>query len=368
MKKNKFKQTKRPKFWEEVPDSDWNNWKWQYKNRITKLETLRKIIKLTSSEINAFQKTKDIFRFGISPHYASLIGDSNDPIRLQAIPQEQELELNSLESGDPLNERKYMLEPSIIHKYPDRLLLYVTNDCVHYCRHCTRKEKDPTLYKTPTRSQVQKGIRYIKKHKEIRDVVISGGDPLSLSSKRLEDILKQVSQIDHVEIIRIGTRNLVTLPQRINNSLVEVFKKYSPLYINTQFNHPKECTREAYEAAEKLRAAGCILGNQTILLNGVNDNEKTIKEINHKLLMMGIRPYYLYLCDRAKGNSHFRTTLSEGLEIIKSLDGLTSGLAIPHFIKDTKIGKVSLCSPGAVQKTRGGYLLRNYKGEVFEAD
>ena len=281
-------------------------------------------------------ETDNEFHMGITPYYAALMDpdDPRCPVRLQSVPTMGETIVAAADLEDPLAEERDMPVPGITHRYPDRVLFYITHNCPVYCRHCTRKRKvaDPTS--AAAKKQIEDGLDYIALHPEIRDVVISGGDPLSLSDDRLDYILGRLRAIPHVEIFRLGTRNLVTLPQRVTDDFVHMLRKHQPVYVNTHFNHPKECTAEAFEAARRLADAGCVIGNQMVLLKGVNDDPKTVMELNHKLLLMRVRPYYIYQCDLAKGISHFRTTVEAGRKIIRSLRGHTSGLAVPHFVVD----------------------------------
>lgn len=355
--------------WAEVPETDWNNWKWQQRNRVTTLEQLERIIKVTPDEREAFDKTTAEFHMGITPYYASLIDPENArcPVRMQSVPCSGELHVLPTDLEDPLAEERDMPVPGITHRYPDRVLFYVSHNCPVYCRHCTRKRKvaDPTT--AAARSQIDGGIDYIASNPNVRDVVVSGGDPLSLGDERLDDVLGRLRAIPHVEMIRLGTRNPVTLPQRITKELVRVLKRHQPVFVNTHFNHPRECTGEAFEAARRLADAGCPIGNQMVLLKGVNDDPAIVKELNHKLLMMRIRPYYIYQCDLSKGISHFRTEVSKGVEIIEALRGWTSGLAVPQFVIDGPNGggKIPI-NPNYVVRHEGKHLeLRNYAKKKF---
>jgi lysine 2,3-aminomutase len=279
-----------------------------------------------------------------------------------------ELTIAAADLEDPLAEERDMPVPGITHRYPDRVLFYTTHNCPVYCRHCTRKRKvsDPTS--TAAKKQIEDSLAYIAAHPEIRDVVVSGGDPLSLSDDRLDYILGRLRAIPHVEIFRLGTRNLVTLPQRITDDLVHMLRAHHPVYVNTHFNHPKECTAEAYDACRRLADAGCVLGNQMVLLKGVNDDSRTVMELNHKLLLMRVRPYYIYQCDLAQGISHFRTPVEKGLEIMKALRGHTSGLAVPHFVIDAPGGggKIPIHADYVVKRDGKRWVLRNYAGDEYE--
>jgi lysine 2,3-aminomutase len=336
------------------------------------MDQLEKVINVTEEERNAFAQSHEMFNMGITPYYASLIDkdDPNCPIRLQSVPNKGELFIHPSEMEDPLGEEANMPVPGITHRYPDRVLFYTTHNCPVYCRHCTRKRKVSDPSSAAQTAQLEAGLKYIEEHKEIRDVVISGGDPLSNSDERLEYILSRLRAIEHVEVFRLGTRNLVTLPQRITDSFVQMLRKYHPVFIHTHFNHPKECTKEAFDACARLADAGCIINNQMVLLKGINDKAEIVKELNHKLLMMRVRPYYIFQCDQSQGISHFRTPIETGLEIIKKLRGWTSGMAVPHFVVDAPGGggKIPLLPVDYYLVGREGktWKLRNYKGDYYE--
>ena len=355
--------------WKLIPDSVWNDWHWQQRERITKLAHLEKVIRVTPEEHRAALETEAEFHMGITPYYAALMDpeDPTCPVRLQSVPTMGEMQIAPADLEDPLAEERDMPVPGITHRYPDRVLFYTTHNCPVYCRHCTRKRKvaDPTS--AAAKKQVEDGLDYIARHPEIRDVVISGGDPLSLSDDRLDYILGRLRAIPHVEIFRLGTRNLVTLPQRVTDDFVYMLRRHHPVYVNTHFNHPKECTAEAFEAARRLADAGCVIGNQMVLLKGVNDDPKTVMELNHKLLLMRIRPYYIYQCDLAKGISHFRTPVETGIRIIEALRGHTSGLAVPHFVVDAPQGGGKIpVNPDYVVKHEGKtWVFRNYAGQEY---
>jgi len=355
--------------WAGVPEASWNDWRWQQRERITRLEQLEKVLRVTDDERRACVETDAEFHMGITPYYAALMDpeDPTCPVRLQSVPTMGELFAAAADLEDPLAEERDMPVPGITHRYPDRVLFYTTHNCPVYCRHCTRKRKvaDPTS--AAAKKQVEDGLDYITLHKEIRDVVISGGDPLSLSDDRLDYILGRLRAIPHVEIFRLGTRNLVTLPQRITDDLVRMLRKHQPVYVNTHFNHPKECTAEAFDACRRLADGGCVIGNQMVLLKGVNDDPKTVLELNHKLLLMRVRPYYIYQCDLAKGISHFRTPIDVGRKIIRALRGHTSGLAVPYFVVDAPDGggKIPVNPDYVVKRDGKKWVLRNYAGKEF---
>ncbi len=356
--------------WSEVPDALWNDWHWQQRERVTRLDQLERVVHVTPDERRAAVETEAEFQMGITPYYAALM-DPDDPacpIRLQSVPQMDETVVAAADLEDPLAEERDMPTPGITHRYPDRVLFYTTHNCPVYCRHCTRKRKvaDPTS--TAAKRQIEDSLAYIEKHAEIRDVVISGGDPLSLSDDRLDYILGRLRAIPHIEIFRLGTRNLVTLPQRVTDDFVHMLREHQPVYVNTHFNHPKECTAEAFEAARRVADAGCPIGNQMVLLKGVNDDPAIVKELNHRLLLMRIRPYYIYQCDLAKGISHFRTPVETGIRIIESLRGHTSGLAVPQFVIDAPQGGGKIpVNPSYVVRHEGKrWVLRNYAGKEYE--
>jgi lysine 2,3-aminomutase len=353
--------------WSSVPDTLWNDWHWQQRERITRVEQLEPVLRLTDDERRAARETDSEFHMGITPYYAALMDpdDPGCPIRLQSVPTMGEMTIAPADLDDPLAEDRDMPVRGITHRYPDRVLFYITHNCPVYCRHCTRKRKvaDPTS--AAAKKQVEDGLDYIALHREIRDVVISGGDPLSLSDERLDYILGRLRAIPHVEIFRLGTRNLVTLPQRVTDDFVYMLRHHHPVYVNTHFNHPRECTAEAFEAARRLADAGCVIGNQMVLLKGVNDDPATVMELNHELLMMRIRPYYIYQCDLSKGISHFRTPVETGVKIIQALRGHTSGLAVPHFVVDAPNGggKIPLLPEYVVAHEGKKWVVRNYAGK-----
>jgi lysine 2,3-aminomutase len=355
--------------WKEIPDNLWNDWHWQQRERITRLSGLEKVIQVTAEERRACVETDAHFHMGITPYYAALMDpeDPACPVRIQAVPAMDELAIAAADMDDPLAEDRDMPVPGITHRYPDRVLFYTTHNCPVYCRHCTRKRKVANPGSAAAKQQLDKGLEYIESHTEIRDVVISGGDPLSLSDERLDHILGRLRAIPHVEIFRIGTRNLVTLPHRVTDDLATMLRRHHPVYVNTHFNHPKECTAEAFEAARKLADAGCVLGNQMVLLKGVNDDPKVVMELNQKLLLMRVRPYYIYQCDLAKGISHFRTPIQTGIDIIRALRGYTSGLAVPYFVVDAPNGggKIPMNPDYVVSHEGKRWIFRNYAGKEY---
>ncbi len=365
----RFPVAPRAALWKDVSDAEWTKWQWQQRNRVTTIDVLEKIIPVSPEERAVFEEVTCHFHMGITPYYASLIDPENPhcPIRQESVPSAAELHVLPTDMTDPLAEERDMPVPGLTHRYPDRVLFYVTHNCPVYCRHCTRKRKVADPSHSAMKKQLDDGIAYIAAHKEVRDVVVSGGDPLSLSDDRLDEILGRLRAIPHVEIIRLGTRNPVTLPQRITEDFVKMLSKHHPVFVNTHFNHPRECTAEAFEAARRLADAGCPIGNQMVLLRGVNDDPAIVKELNQKLLMMRIRPYYIYQCDLAKGIGHFRTKVSKGIEILQALRGYTSGLANPYFVIDAPDGggKIPIIHNYVVSHEGNRLTLKNYCGKTY---
>jgi len=369
LRERRFQAAPRPDLWKDATDKDWNSWIWQQQKRIKTMDQLEKLIKVTDDERRAFAGSHEMFNMAITPYYASLIDsdDPNCPIRLQSVPQPGELHIAPEDLEDPLAEERDMPVPGVTHRYPDRVLFYTTHNCAMYCRHCTRKRKVADPDSAASAKMLEEGLAYIERTKSIRDVVISGGDALSNSDDRIEYILSRLRAMEHIEVFRIGTRNLVTLPQRITDDFCKMIRKYHPVFIHTHFNHPKECTQEAFDACVRLADAGAMINNQMVLLKGVNDDPKTVMELNHKLLMMRVRPYYIFQADLSQGISHFRTPVEKGLEIIKALRGWTSGMAVPHYVIDAPGGggKIPLL-PEYLQKHEGKkWYLKNYKGDDY---
>lgn len=353
----------------DIDAESWQDWRWQQRKRIRRLDQLETLLKLSDNERTAFEKSDAMFHMAITPYYASLmdVDDPNCPIRLQSVPQLGELDILPIDLEDPLGEERDMPVPGITHRYPDRVLFYTTHNCPVYCRHCTRKRKVSDPSSMADKEQIELALAYIEKHKEVRDIVVSGGDPLSLSDDRLDYILGRLRAIPHVEIFRMGTRNIVTLPQRVTDDFVKMLRKHQPVFVNTHFNHPKECTAEALEACRKLADAGCVMGNQMVLLKGVNDDWRIVRELNHRLLLMRVRPYYIYQCDLSQGISHFRTSIEDGLRIMENLRGHTSGLAVPTYVVDGPGGggKIPLLPEYVVRHEGKAWTLRNFRGEEF---
>ncbi len=365
----KFPIAGKGEYYKDVSDKDWNSWIWQQKNRISTLEELEKIINVSTEERDAFEKCKEKFHVGITPYYALLMDKDNDkcPVRQQSVPQMGELTILDTDLEDPLGEEADMPVPGITHRYPDRVLFYTTHNCPLYCRHCTRKRKvaDPTSQ--AANDQIESGLKYIRENSVVRDVIISGGDPLSLGNNKLEYIITELRKIPHVEVVRLGTRNLVTLPQRLDDGLIEMLQR-NLVHINTHFNHSDEMSREALLTATRLSMAGITIGNQSVLLKGINNDAVIMKELMHKLLLMRIRPYYIFQCDLAEGISHFRTSIAEGIEIIEKLRGWTSGIAIPYYVVDAPGGggKIPMNPDYFVKREGNKVTLRNYKNSEYE--
>jgi lysine 2,3-aminomutase len=368
MKKYPESNYKNIDLYKDVSDEDWNNWKWQLKNVVKDIDTLKKIIKIDDSKEKNLTKCLGKFKMGITPYYASLMDKDYDRgvIRLQAVPRIPELDVAIDDHADPLHEDVDSPVPGLTHRYPDRVLLLVTHICSMYCRHCTRRRMVGDNDQHLSTKQIDECINYIREHKEVRDVLISGGDPFTLSTNRLEYILKSLREIEHVEIIRIGSRMPVVMPQRITDNLVNMIKKYHPVYVNTHFNHPFEITREAKEACEKLANAGIQMGNQTVLLRDVNDCPNIMKRLMHELLMIRVKPYYIYQCDLSRGISHFRTSISKGMEIMENLRGHTTGMAVPTFVVDAPGGggKIPVAPNYLISQSDRRFVLRNYEGVI----
>lgn len=355
--------------WENVTEQQWNDWRWQFKNRICDVATLKKIIDISQEEEELLSECLNRFRMAITPYYARQINieDSKCPIRSQCIPSPQEMDVSSFELEDPLGEEKYTKVPCLVHKYPDRVLFLLTGKCAMYCRHCTRRRLAGDEDFSIKNENIKLALDYIRNHSEIRDVLLSGGDPLILSDAFLESIIKRIREIPHVEVIRIGTRTPVVIPMRITDELMNMLKKYQPIWINTHFNHPIEITEQSARACYKIVDAGIPLGNQTVLLKGVNDNVDTIKELCLKLVKNRVRPYYLYQCDIAQGINHFRTPVEKGLEIMGKLRGYISGFAVPTFVIDAPNGggKIPVNVQYVQEITPSEVKMKNYKGESY---
>jgi lysine 2,3-aminomutase len=358
----------RMRYFKSAPDKDWNDWHWQFRNRITTVQGIQKFIQLTSQEESGIRRCLDIFRMAVTPYYFSLINtdDPADPIRRQAIPSLAELRQAPGEESDPLHEDRDSPVERLIHRYPDRVLLLCTDNCMMFCRHCTRRRFVGNVDGMISDEQLHRAVDYILDHKEIRDVVISGGDPLSMSDDGLERVIRSVREIPHVEIIRIGTRAPVVLPQRVTPELCSRLRKYHPLWINLHFNHPSEITPESSAACNMLADAGIPLGNQTVLLAGINDCVSVMTSLVHGLVKIRVRPYYIYQCDLSMGLSHFRTTIARGVEIIEGMRGHTSGLCVPTFVVDAPGGGGKIpVAPNYIKTVKKRQVtMRNYAHEI----
>ena len=361
-------ESRRYELFPNVTDEQLNDWKWQVKNRIETLEDLKKYVTLTPEEEEGVKKTLQTLRMAITPYYISLIDPNNPdcPVRKQAVPTGKETYQSPADLLDPLHEDEDSPVPGLTHRYPDRVLLLITDMCSMYCRHCTRRRFAGQKDGESAIDRIDKAIEYIAKTPQVRDVLLSGGDSLCVSDERLEYIISRVRAIPHVEIIRLGSRTPVVCPQRITDDLVNMLKKYHPVWLNTHFNHPQEVTKEAAEACAKLANAGIPLGNQTVLLRGVNDCVNTMKKLMHELVKMRVRPYYIYQCDLSMGIEHFRTPVSKGIEIIEGLRGHTSGYAVPTFVVDAPGGggKTPVMPQYVISQAPGKVVLRNFEGVI----
>jgi len=354
------------------PDVDahqWNDWRWQMRHAVRSLAELERYVPLTEAERAGCRDTAALFRLGISPYYLSLIDPQHPfcPVRMQAVPVHAEARVRPGELEDPLGEDQTRPVPAIVHRYPDRVLLLALDSCSTYCRHCTRRRITKGGEAEFSRAELEKGIGYIRAHPEVRDVLISGGDPFLLSEARLEELLQPLRAIPHVEMVRIGTRVPVCLPMRVTEALAQLLRKYAPLFVVTHFNHPKEVTAEARAACEMLVDHGVPVENQAVLLRRVNSEARIIKELSHALLRARVRPYYLHQMDVAEGCEHLRTPLATGVQILEALRGHTSGLAVPHLAVDLPGGggKVTLQPEYVVERLGHETVLRNFRGQTY---
>jgi lysine 2,3-aminomutase len=355
--------------WEDVPAAEWNDWHWQLRNRITTLAQLEERLVLTKEEREGCLFAPNKLSLSITPHFFNLIDpkDPNCPVRRQVIPRIEESFVAPGESEDPVGEEGTMPVPGIVHRYPDRVLFLVTDRCASYCRYCTRSRLVSNAQAYDFHPELEAGLKYIESHPEIRDVLLSGGDPLLLSDKKLDNLLSRLRAIKHVEFIRIGSRIPVFLPQRITPELCEIFKKHGPIWMSIHTNHPKEATAELRAACERLSFAGVPLGNQSVLLKGINDDVEVMKALMHRLLRMRVRPYYIYQMDLITGGAHFKVDVRKGIEIIRALRGHTTGYAVPQYVIDAPGGggKVPI-NPDYVEKiTDSEVVFRNYEGQRF---
>lgn len=360
--------SRRKEFFPEVTDQQWNDWHWQVKNRIETVDELKKYIKLTAEEEEGIRESLKTLRMAITPYYLTLIDPENPhcPIRKQAIPTVEELKRSPADLEDPLHEDSDSPVPGLTHRYPDRVLFLITDMCSMYCRHCTRRRFAGQHDCATPEKQIDDCIDYIARTPQVRDVLLSGGDALLVSDEKLEYIISRLRAIPHVEIIRIGSRTPVVLPQRITPELVNMLKKYHPIWLNTHFNHPNEVTPESKQACARLADAGIPLGNQSVLLRGVNDCTHIMKKLVHELVKMRVRPYYIHICDLSLGIGHFRTPVSKGIEIIENLRGHTSGYAVPTFVVDAPGGggKIPVMPNYVISQAPNRVVLRNYEGVI----
>ena len=363
-----MKVNRRKELFPNVTDEQWNDWKWQVKNRIETYEQLSQYFTFEPEEAEGIKQALSKFRMAITPYYLSLIdpNDPYDPIRRQAIPQGAECNIAPADLNDPLHEDEDSPAPGLTHRYPDRVLFLITDMCSMYCRHCTRRRFAGQKDDESPSERIEKCLAYIERTPEVRDVLLSGGDALMVSDKKLEYIIQRLRAIPHVEIVRIGSRTPVVCPQRITDDLCNMLKKYHPIWLNTHFNHPNEMTPEAQAAVAKLADAGIPLGNQTVLLRGVNDCVHVMKKLMHELVRNRVRPYYIYQCDLSMGLEHFRTPVSKGIEIIENLRGHTSGYAVPTFVVDAPGGggKTPVMPQYVISQSPDKVILRNFEGVI----
>ncbi|MBA3848606.1 MAG: lysine 2,3-aminomutase [Opitutus sp.] len=355
--------------WQHIPEADWRDWTWQLKNRITTVEQLERLMTLTPAEKAGCLFAAHKLALAITPYFFNLVdrNDPNCPIRKQVIPRIDESIVSQEETLDSLGEDEHSPVPGLVHRYPDRVLFLVTDRCASYCRYCTRSRLVSNAQDYNFHPEYEQALRYIEAHPEVRDVLLSGGDPLLLSDKKLDHLLGRLRAIKHVEFIRIGSRIPVFLPQRITPELCEVFKRHGPVWMSIHVNHPKEATQELKDACERLAFAGVPLGNQSVLLRGVNDDAEVMKALVHRLLRMRVRPYYLYQMDLITGGAHFKADVRKGIEIIQALRGHTTGYAVPQFVIDAPGGggKVPV-NPSYVEKiTDDEVVFRNFEGREF---
>ncbi len=352
-----------------VPAKDWDDWKWQFRHRITTVEELAKYLPLSSIEKSQLDLVINRYPFSVTPYYLSLIHpeDRNDPIRKQAIPCFDEITMADMGEEDPLEEKRDSVVPGLVHRYPDRVLMVLTDICPMFCRHCTRKREWQHGGWVRKEEEIDLMMNYIRNHPKVRDVIISGGDVMTLSTDRLERVLYKLRKIESVEMVRIGSRYPVVLPQRIDAELCDMLSKYGPIWFNTHFNHPNEITPEAAQACDRLLRAGVPVNNQTVLLRGINDSVETQLKLSHALLKAKVRPYYLFQCDEVQGTEHLRTPVETGISIIEGMRGHTSGLAIPAFVIDLPSGggKVPLQPDYVLSHTKERLILRNYQGRII---
>lgn len=354
--------------WKNVTQEQWDDWHWQVANRITNIEDLKKVINLTEAEEKDIEEVTKNFRMGITPYYASLmdVDDPRCPVRMQAVPVISENHRSEADMLDPLHEDEDSPAPGLTHRYPDRVLFLITDQCSMYCRHCTRRRLAGETDGARSMEDIDACIEYIRNTPVVRDVLLSGGDCLLVEDDVLEYIIKKLREIPHVEIVRLGSRTPVVLPQRITDDLVNMLKKYHPIWLNMHYNHPKELTPESKEACRKMADAGIPLGNQSVLLRGVNDCPHIMRDLVQGLVRNRVRPYYIYQCDLSLGIEHFRTTVAAGIEIIEGLRGHTSGYSVPTFVVDAPGGggKIPVMPQYMISQGPDKVILRNYEGVI----
>ncbi len=359
--------SRRAPVFKDIPDEKWNDWRWQLSHRLNSVEDFADVLELTESEKRALN-SKDLFRVDITPYFISLIDQNNpyDPIRLQVIPTEREITPYTGMMEDSLAEDQHSPVPGLVHRYPDRVLMLTTTQCASYCRYCTRARLvgNPAAMFSPQELDAQ--IDYLKRTPQVRDVLLSGGDPLVLAPKVLEDLLTRLREIPHIEIIRIGSRVPVFMPMRVTDELTDLLKRFHPLWLNIHVNHPNEITAELAAACDKLAGAGIPLGNQSVLLAGVNDCVHIQRKLVQDLVRIRVRPYYLYQCDLVEGVGHFRTPVAKGIEIIEGLRGHTSGFAVPTYVVDAPAGggKIPVMPDYLISQSDHKIVLRNYEGFI----
>ncbi|MGE5893288.1 MAG: KamA family radical SAM protein [bacterium] len=358
------------KLWPGVTTEEWNDWRWQMANRVRTIDNLSLLLNLKPYQISRYKRLIEYFHFAITPYYLSLIDWSNpdDPVRKQSVPDLKELEFQIIGDNDPLEEEEDMQVAGLVHRYPDRVLAVVTNTCSMYCRHCTRKRIWHEGESERSKKELKAMVDYIRSTSGVREVVVSGGDPLTMNIDLLDWFLGELQRISHIEVLRIGTRVPAVLPMRITDDLVSMLSRHRPLWLNTQFNHPREITPEVQEACDKIQRAGIPISNQSVLLRGVNDSLEVMKELCHALQRIMVRPYYLYQCDPVRGVEHFRTNLWKGIEIIEMMRGYTGGLCVPTFVVDAPGGggKIPLQPFYLLSVSEKDVILRNYEGMIIK--
>jgi len=358
--------------WAQVSETDWNDWRWQLKNRVTNVEQLTRYLPTLTPEerAGAILAGQSKLALAITPHFFNLIdpNDPNCPIRRQVIPRFEETETAPWEMSDPCGEDSHSPVPGLVHRYPDRVLFLVTDRCAAYCRYCTRSRLVSNASGYDFHPEFDRQIAYIASHPEIRDVLLSGGDPLLFNDEKLEYLLTRLRAIPHIEFLRIGTRIPIFLPQRITPQLCAMLRQFHPLFVSIHTNHPRELTSEVREALGRLADAGIQLGNQSVLLKHVNDSPTVMKALVQKLLLCRVKPYYLYQCDLIAGSAHLRSSVAKGLEIMESLRGHTTGYAVPQYVIDAPGGggKVPVNPEYVIARQSGRVLIRNFEGRVFE--